>query len=55
MPQATQPVYNGEDTTTQAGADVTSVTEVGADAITEAWDETLTKMEVQDIASLFIK
>ena len=55
MPEATQPVYNGEGATTQAGADVTSVTEVDADGITEAWDETLTRMEVQDIASLFIK
>lgn len=54
MPEATQAVYNGEDTTVQLGVEVTSVTDVGADAVTEAWDEFLTMEEVTDIAGLFI-
>ena len=55
MPEATQAVYNGEANTTQLGVDVTTVTEEGADDITEAWDEILTQDEVLGIASLFIE
>lgn len=55
MPEATQAVYAGEDQTTQLGVDVTSVTDVNADGVTEAWDEFLTMEEVTDIASLFIE
>lgn len=55
MPEATQPVYNGEDNTLQCHCEVTEVTDVSEDAVTESWDEPLTKMEVQDIASLFIE
>src|SRR5699024_8417766 len=51
MPEATQAVYNGEANTTQLGVDVTTVTEEGADDITEAWDEILTQDEVLGIAS----
>jgi len=54
MPEATQATYNGEDIDTQLGIDVRTVTSIGRDAITEAWDEPLTKQAVLDIASLFI-
>lgn len=55
MPEATQPVYNGEGETSQLGIDVTSNTQVSADAVTEGWDEPLTKSDAQDIAGLFIE
>lgn len=54
MPEATQAVYAGEDQTSQLGVEVTSVTDVGAAGVTEAWDEFLTMEEVTNIASLFI-
>ncbi len=54
MPEPTQAVYNGEDEATQLGVLVTDVTDVNRDAVTEAWDEPLTKETVLDIASLFI-
>ncbi len=54
MPEATQAVYNGENQMVQLGVTVTSVTNVGADAVTEAWDEFLTMAEVNQIAGLFI-
>lgn len=53
VPQA-DAVYAGEGNTMQA-IDVTSVTDVGADAITEAWDEPLSMNEVNAIAGLFIQ
>jgi rubrerythrin len=54
MPEATQAVYMGEDNVTQAGINVNTVTDVGIDAVTESFDEPLTKEEVTAIASLFI-
>lgn len=54
MPKATQPVYNGEDKLMQAGIDITNITSVGPDGITESFDEPLTKEEVTAIATLFI-
>ncbi|CAN5499095.1 ferritin-like domain-containing protein [soil metagenome] len=54
MPAATQAVYDGEDNLIQGGVNVTQVTEVGTDGITEAYDEPLTKDEVVAIASLFL-
>ncbi len=54
MPLATQAVYNGEDNLIQGGVDVTTVTEIGADGVTESFDEPLTTEEVLTIASLFI-
>lgn len=54
MPEASQAVYAGEDQTTQLGVDVTSITDIGADGITEAWDEFLTMEDVNNIAVLFI-
>lgn len=55
VPMAAQAVYDGEANTTQLGIDVTTVTDVGADGVTEAWDEFLTRDAVLDIASLFIE
>lgn len=54
MPSATQAVYNGEDNLIQGGVDVTSITAVGADGITESFDEPLTMEEVLTIGGLFI-
>tara|TARA_R110002020_G_scaffold115724_1_gene265880 strand:- start:127 stop:933 length:807 start_codon:yes stop_codon:yes gene_type:complete len=54
MPEATQAVYNGEDNLIQGGVDVTTVTSIGADGITEGFDEPLTTEEVLTIAGLFI-
>ena len=54
---ATASIYAGEDNIMQGGVDATSVTDVGADAVTEAYDEPLTMEEVageNGIASLFI-
>lgn len=55
MPEATQAVYNGEDNLIQGGVNVTTVTPIGSDGITEAFDEPLTREEVLMIAGLFIK
>ncbi|MBZ9730300.1 ferritin-like domain-containing protein [Salegentibacter sp. JZCK2] len=58
MPEATQPVYNGEENVIQGGVDVSSISSglVGnaTDAATEAFDEILTGDEAVAIASLFI-
>jgi len=54
---ATAPIYAGEDNLIQGGVDVTTLTDVDADGITEAYDEPLTMEEVageNGIASLFI-
>ena len=60
MPEATQPVYNGEDNVTQGGVDVTSLSfadpivgDVTA-AVTQAFDEPLTGEQAGAIAGLFI-
>ncbi len=54
MPEATQAVYNGEDNLIQGGVDVTTVTNIGADGVTESFDEPLTMDEVLAIGGLFI-
>lgn len=54
LPAETQAVYNGEDNTMQGTLNVGSVTTVGTNAITEAFDEPLTESETLAIASLFI-
>lgn len=51
VPQA---VYNGEEVTTQAGLDVSSISGIGSDRVSEAFDEPLTKAEVLAIATPFI-
>lgn len=55
VPEVAQAVYNGEANTTQLGINVTTVTDVGVDAVTQAWDEFLTRQAVLDIAGLFIQ
>ena len=52
---AADAVYAGEGQTTQLGVDVTSVSSVGSDGITESFDEPLDQMAVLDIAGLFIE
>ena len=55
LPSATQPVYDGEQNVTQgAVTDVSSLSSYGTNAATEAFDEPLTKAQVNAIASLFI-
>lgn len=55
MPEVTQPVYNGEDNTVQV-VDLAGLFNDfgGDDAITEAYDEPLSKPDVEAIASLFL-
>lgn len=52
MPEATQPVYNGEELTIQAGYNTATL--FGAAAGSEAYDEPITGAEAVAIASLFI-
>ena len=50
----TAPVYAGEENTNQGGVDVTAITSVGLDEVTEAFDEPLTKAQVLAIVDPFI-
>ena len=50
----TQPVYAGEENTVQAGINVVAVTTVGAEAVSEAFDEPLSKQQVLAIVAPFI-
>lgn len=52
MPEATQAVYNGEETLLQAGFNTGAA--FGTDAGTEAYDEPLTTQQSVDIANIFI-
>ncbi|NJB85429.1 hypothetical protein GGR26_001174 [Lewinella marina] len=52
---AADAVYAGEDNVMQLGFNVTTVTQVNRNHITEAWDEPLNKSEVLGIASLFLE
>ncbi|WP_335966215.1 ferritin-like domain-containing protein [Galbibacter sp. PAP.153] len=57
MPDATQPVYNGEENVTHGGVDVTTLGNGEAfamEASTEAYDEPLSGDDAVAIASLFI-
>ena len=51
---AANAVYAGEDNVTQLTVDVTTITSVSRDQITQAWDEPLSQQAVLDIATLFI-
>lgn len=53
-PDAIKAVYAGEANTTHAGVDVTTISNVSTEAITEAWDEQLSAEDVLAIAGLFI-
>ncbi len=54
LPAATDPVYFGEGNTSQGGANLAGLAGLSNDAITEAFDEPLSKNQVLAIASLFI-
>jgi Ferritin-like domain len=54
LPAATQAVYDGDDNVTQAGLNATLITSVDATAVQQAFDEALTDVQVNAIASLFI-
>lgn len=55
LPAFTQPIYNGEDNTTQAGLDITALGSGngGINGVTEAFDEPLTKDQVTAIVTPF--
>ena len=55
LPAPTQAIYNGEGNTTQGGANLNGLAGLSNDAITEAFDEPLSKEQVLAIALLFIK
>ena len=55
LPAPTQAVYDGEGNVTQGGANLAGLAGLSNDAITEAFDEPLSKEQVLAIAKLFIK
>ncbi len=55
LPEATQPIYNGEADFMQGGADIKDLGGLSADALSGAFDEPLSKGKVLAIAKLFIK
>lgn len=55
LPAPTQPVYNGDGNTVQGGVDLAGKVGVSTAALTESFDEPLTKDQVLAIASLFIR
>ena len=56
LPAFTQPIYNGEENVTQAGLNVSGLgnNNGGVDAVTEAFDEPLTKVQVTNIVTPFL-
>ncbi len=56
LPAFTQPIYDGEDNVTQAGLDITALGtgNGGTAAVTEAFDEPLTKAQVLAIVGPFL-
>lgn len=55
LPEATQPIYDGEADFTQGGADIKDLGGLSADALSGAFDEPLSKGKVLAIAKMFIK
>ncbi|MGI8468392.1 MAG: ferritin-like domain-containing protein [Pyrinomonadaceae bacterium] len=55
LPAPAQPIYNGEGNTTQGGVNIAGLAGLSNDAITEAFDEPLSKEQVLAIATLFIR
>ncbi len=51
---ALQPVYNGEENVVQGGVDLTTISPLSREIITEAFDEPLTMEQVLAIAGLFL-
>lgn len=54
LPAATQGIYAGEDNVSHAGVNVVNLTGIDATAVSEGWDEPLSKDQVLGIASLFL-
>ncbi|MGI8510182.1 MAG: ferritin-like domain-containing protein, partial [Gemmatimonadaceae bacterium] len=56
LPASTQPVYNGEDNTTHGGVNAAGLgtNAGGTAAVTEAFDEPLTKDQVLAIVAPFL-
>ncbi|MGN8035508.1 ferritin-like domain-containing protein [Chitinophaga sp. 22321] len=52
---AVNPVYAGEEVTSQANADIAALGNIGANSASESFDEPLTMDQVLAIAKLFIK
>lgn len=55
LPEATQPIYDGEADFTQAGADIKDLGGLPLDSLSGAFDEPLSKAKVLAIAKMFIK
>jgi len=55
LPAPTQAVYNGEGNTTQGGVNLAGVAGLSSAAVTESFDEPLSKEAVLAIAGLFIR
>lgn len=55
MPEATQPIYNGEAEFTEGGVDIKDLGGLSTDALSGAFDEPLSKGKVLAIAKMFIK
>ena len=55
LPAPTQAIYNGEGNTSQGGASLAGLAGLSNDAVTESFDEPLSKAEVLAIAGLFIR
>lgn len=55
LPAASQPTYDGEQNTVQGGIDLSSISGVPPSALTEAFDEPLTKEQVLAIVKPFLK
>lgn len=55
LPAAFAGIYAGEQNTTQGGVNVTTITTVDAAAVTESFDEILTREQVLAIAGPFIR
>ncbi|MBN7812144.1 ferritin-like domain-containing protein [Algoriphagus sp. H41] len=54
LPAATTAIYAGEQNLTHAGVDVSNLTGIDANAVSEGWDEPLDKDAVLGIAGLFL-
>ncbi len=54
LPAAAQAIYAGEENLSHGGVNVSSLTGIDAEAVSEGWDEPLNKDQVLGIASLFL-
>ncbi|RIW17339.1 ferritin-like domain-containing protein [Algoriphagus lacus] len=54
LPAATMAIYAGEENLTHGGVNVSSLTGIDAAAVSEGWDEPLSREQVLGIAGLFL-